>query len=133
MYEKSTEVPVTSGVPQGSVLGPILFLIYINDLPDKIKSQVRLFADDTAAYLAISNLKDAEILQSDLNLLQQWETSWDMEFNPSKCAVLHITRSKSPIPSHYTLHGQVLESVSNSKYLGVDISDNLSWNCHINR
>ena len=131
--EKSTEVPVTSGVPQGSVLGPILFLIYINDLPDQIKSQVRLFADDTAAYLAISNLKDAQILQDDLDLLQKWETNWDMEFNPSKCAVLHITRSKTPFPSQYVLHGQVLESVSNSRYLGVDISDNLNWNCHINR
>ena len=90
--EKSATVPVTSGVPQGSVLGPILFLININDLPDKTKSKVRLFADDTAIYLAVSNLEDAQILQQDFHL---WELDWDMEFNPSKCVVIHITRSRT--------------------------------------
>ena len=103
----SEEVPVTSGVPQGSVLGPILFLISINDLPDKVKSQVRLFADDTAAYLAISKLADSEQLQADLDILQEWEIRWDMQFNPSKCQVIHITRSRSPLPTTYTLHGEI--------------------------
>ena len=129
--EKSATVPVTSGVPQGSVLGPILFLIYINNLPDKTRSKVRLFADDTAIYLAVSNLEDAQILQQDLDHLQLWELDWDMEFNPSKCVVIHITRSRTPVPSQYLLHGQVLESVAGSKYLGVVISSNLSFNSHI--
>ena len=119
--EKSATLPVTSGVPQGSVLGPILFLIYINDLPDKTRSKVRLFADDTAIYLAVSNLEDAQILQQDLDHLHLWELDWDMEFNPSKCVVIHITRSRTPVPSQYLLHGQVLESVAGSKYLGVEI------------
>ena len=74
--EKSATVPVTSGVPQGSVLGPILFLIYINDLPDKTRSKVRLFADDTAIYLAVSGLKDAQILQQDLDHFHLWELDW---------------------------------------------------------
>ena len=129
--EKSATVPVTSGVPQGSVLGPILFLIYINDLPDKTRSKVQLFADDTAIYLAVSNLEDAQILQQDLDHLHLWELDWDMEFNPSKCVVIHITRSRTPVPSQYLLHGQVLESVAGSKYLGVEISSNLSFNSHI--
>ena len=84
----SEEVPVTSGVPQGSVLWPVLFLVYINGLPDKIKSQVRLFADDTAAYLAITKLAESKQLQNDLHILQAWEIDWGMEFNPGKCQVI---------------------------------------------
>lgn len=129
--ESSDEVPVNSGVPQGSVLGPLLFLLYINDLPEDIQSQVRLFADDTAVYLAVRNSSDANILQADLDKLEIWERTWDMEFNPSKCQVLHINRSKQPIHSRYTLHGQTLESVDSAKYLGVHISKDLTWNTHV--
>ena len=115
--ERSAEAPVTSGVPQGSVLGPLLFLLYINDLPQDIQSQVRLFADDTAVYLTVSSLEDANTLKTDLDTLQEWERTWDMEFNPGKCQVLHVTRSMQPLQSNYTLHGQVLESVDSAKYL----------------
>ena len=118
--EKSATVPVTSGVPQGSVLNPILFLIYINDLRDKTRSKVRLFADDTSIYLAVSNLEDAQILQQDLHHLHLCELDLDMEFNPNKCVVIHITICRTPVPSQYLLHGQVLESVAGSKYLGVE-------------
>ena len=97
--ERSAEAPVTSGVPQGSVLGPLLFLLYINDLPQNITSQVRLFADDTAVYLTVTSSEDANTLQADLDTLQEWERTWDMEFNPSKCQVLHITRSRQPLQS----------------------------------
>ncbi|MCG8045233.1 MAG: hypothetical protein JAY66_06065 [Candidatus Thiodiazotropha taylori] len=129
----SEEVPVTSGVPQGSVLGPILFLVYINDLPEKVKSQVRLFADDTAAYLAITKPAESKQLQDDLNTLQEWELDWNMEFNPGKCQVIQVTRANSPIPTQYTLHGQTLEVVKSARYLGVDIASNLSWKPHITR
>ena len=131
--EKSDTVPVTSGVPQGSVLGPILFLIYINDLPDRTRSKVRLFADDTAIYLAVSNLQDAQILLQDLDQLHEWELQWDMEFNPSKCVVINATRAKTPVPSKYLLHDQILESVGGFKYLGVEISSNLTFNNHIQK
>ena len=95
---------MTSGVPQGSVLGPLHFLLYVIDLPQNIQSQVRLFADDTAVYLTVTSLEDANVLQSDLDTLEEWERTWGMEFNPGKCQVLHITRSRQPLQSQYTLH-----------------------------
>ena len=127
----SGTIPVPSGVPQGSVLGPILFLAYINDLPEQVRSRVRLFADDTAMYLCISSLSEANILQEDLRKLEQWEEDWDMNFNPAKCQVLHVTRLQTPIPSKYFLHDIELESVSTAKYLGVTISEDLRWGKHI--
>ena len=131
--EESGSVPVTSGVPQGSVLGPILFLSYINDLPEELSSQVRLFADDTAVYLTVGGSDDERVLQDDLDRLSLWEDHWDMEFNPSKCQVVRVTTSKKIINSVYTLHGQILEVVTSTRYLGVDISSGLSWNSHIDR
>lgn len=131
--DKSDEVLVTSGVPQGSVLGPLLSLLYINDLPENIVSQVRLFADDTAVYITVNNSTKQHILQDDLNRLQKWEHTWDMEFNPSKCTVINITRSKHPHKTTYTLHGQTLSTVSDAKYLGVNIASDLNWNKHINQ
>ena len=92
--EMLSEVSVTSGVPQGSVLGPLLFLLYINALLQNVQLQVRLFADDTAVYLTVTSPEDVNTLQADLNILQEWERTWDMEFNPGKCQVLHITRCK---------------------------------------
>ena len=74
---------MTSGVPQGSVLGPIMFLVYIDDLLDELSSQVRLFADDTAMYLTIGGAEDCKVLQTDLDRLSVWEDRWDMESNPS--------------------------------------------------
>ena len=88
----SEKIPVSSGVPQGSVLCPILFLANINYLPEQVKSRVRLFADNTALYLAISSTTESEILQTDLPSLEQWEKMWDLQFNPSKCQVLQITK-----------------------------------------
>ena len=128
---KSDKIAVSSGVPQGSVLGPILFLAYINDLPDQVKSRVRLFADNTAIYLAISSEGESITLQNDLHILEKWEQRWDMSFNPSKCQILHITRAKCPIQTKYILHDTVLQTVPSTKYLGVTISDDLSWSPHI--
>ena len=119
-------IPVSSGVPQGSVLGPILFRVYINDLPEQVKSRVRLFADDTAMYLALSSHIEGQDLQN-----EKWEKMWDMNFNPSKCQVLHVARLKTPIETKYFLHDTMLNSVSSAKYLGVTISDDLSWSSHI--
>ena len=131
--EESDSVPVTSGVPQGYVLGPILFLVYINELPENVTSQVRLFADDTAMYLTMEGANDSSVLQQDLDRLSVWESDWDMEFNPSKCQVVQVTGYKKPINAAYKLHGVILETVTWARYLGVDISSNLSWGSHIDR
>ena len=98
-----------------------------------VKSKVRLFADDTTLYLTISTSSQSEILQKDLDNLERWSHKWDMEFNPFKCQVIHITRSKNPNPTQYTLHNCKLEFISLSKYLGVEISSDLSLDTHINR
>ena len=81
--EEAGSVPVTSCVPQSSVLGLIQFFVYINDLPEKITLQVRLFADDTALYLTLEGANDSSVLQQDLDKLSVWESDWDIEFNPS--------------------------------------------------
>ena len=75
------------------MLGPIFFLI-INDLPDQIRSKVSVFADNTAVYLAVSSLEDTTIVSEDLDRLGKWSFDLDIEFNPSKCTVIHVTRSK---------------------------------------
>ena len=128
----SDEMQVSSGVPQASVLGPILFLLYMNDLPESLQSQVRLCADGTAVYLTVQGQAGSKKLQKDLDVLQEWEKEWDMEFNQSKCQVGHITRSKRPIQTSYSMHGQVLDSVDSARYVGVDIASDLNFTKHVN-
>ena len=109
--EHSYSVPVTSGVPQGSVLGPLMFLIFVNDLPCYVKSRVRLFADDTVIYLTIKSESDCRQLQDDLHSLKKWESDWCMEFNRSKCNVIRVTRRRTLFKFQYKLHGKVPETV----------------------
>ena len=99
--------------PRGSVLEPILFLIFINDLPDNIKSSVCLFADDCVLYRNIHSLQDCLILQEDLDSLALWEADWQMKFNVAKCHSMRVTRhySHKQILHDYTLHKQTLENV----------------------
>jgi hypothetical protein len=132
---KSSPVDVSSGVPQGTVLGPLLFLLYINDMPSSISpgTSLKLFADDAMLYRKINNPTDSDNLQHDLDRLIDWEQTWQMSFNPTKCQVMHITKSRSPINNPYTIHGTTLETVPTATHLGIDISNTLSWNTHINR
>ena len=97
----SDAVSVDSGVIQGSVLGPGLFLYYITDLQSRLTSTVRLFVDDTIAYLTISNNNDAETLQKDLDRLGQSEKEWCMKFHPDKCTVLRVTNKSKTIDAKY--------------------------------
>ena len=131
--EASEPAPVTSGVPQGSVLGPILFLCYINDLPEQVSSRCRLFADDSILYREIRTPQDSRVLQEDLDALAAWEEKWGMAYHPDKCTVLRITRKKQPTVTSYSLRGHQLETVDHATYLGVEIADDLSWKKHITK
>ena len=112
--ESSSWKEVISGVPQGSVLGPVLFIIYINDLPDIISSTVKIFADDTKLYNKDSN---CDIIQQDLDALFVWSTQWQLVFNVEKCKIIHFGQNNKEY--QYTMHFEDIESVEEEKDLGV--------------
>ena len=130
--QTSEESFVTSGVPQGSVLGLLLFLAFINDLPVRVSSSTtRLFAaiaDDSVLYRRINCAEDSAKLQDDLDTVQVWEQDWLMSFNASKCQVLQITNKSNPIRASYFIHGQELETVKSAKYIGVTLDNKLKFN-----
>ena len=124
----SSWTAVVSGVPQGTVLGPILFLIYINDITRNVESQSKLFADDMKVYRALRNVhEDTQILQDDLNALEQWSTDWQLSFNTTKCEVMRISQKNDTSSPGYHLCGNRLNTVSETKDLGIYITSNLSW------
>jgi len=94
---RSEHSAVTSGVPQGTVMGPLLFLLHINDMPSVVDpgTSIRLFADDTLIYRVIHSIEDQVVLQRDLARLEQWANTWGMVFNASKCHIMHISRQSS--------------------------------------
>ena len=128
----SSTAEVISGVPQGSVLGPLLFICYVNDMPDKIKSTLKLYTDDALLYREIHSPEDSKILQEDINMLQQWAECWMMNFNPVKCEYLRVTNKSSPFATQYLINNNKIQQVSQAKYLGVHIDETLSWNFHVN-
>jgi hypothetical protein len=103
--------------PQGSVLVPLLFLVYINDLSDNLEKCTRLFADNTAVYSRVKNATDQLQLQNDIERLADREARWEMKFHPGKCTTLRCTHSPHPLQHDYTLHGHTLELVTSAKYL----------------
>ena len=100
-------------------------------MPARARSTTRLFADDSFLYRRIKAEEDATILQADLQALQTWATEWQMEFNPTKCEVLQITRRRNPVCRPYVLCGHTLNTTHDGKYLGVTINDKMLWNSHI--
>ena len=121
-------MPVLSGIPQGTVLGPHLFILFINDITDSVKATSRLFADDCIVYQTITDQRDEEALQKDLNSLVDWAIKWGMKFNASKCNVMRISRKRNPWEISYKMMGEQLEEVTSHQYLGVHIENNLKWN-----
>ena len=106
----SSSVDVLSGIPQGSVLGPLLFLLlYINDLPSSVSSNVKLYANDTLVFRIIHTPEDIAMLQRDLDILSKWAKKWLMSFNLFKYMHLTITRKTHPLPSRYSICDSVIE------------------------
>ncbi len=109
--QSSFSSPVIFGVPQGTVLGPLLFLTYINDLPTHVTSSVRLFADNLILYRAIDSPSDCNVLQRDIDLLSVWESLWQMKFNISKCYIMRMTHKKTFHQHQYNMGNAPLQEV----------------------
>ena len=125
---------VLSGVPQGSVIGPTLFLCYINDLPTCVKSNIKLFVDDVKLFTEISSKEDCEIFQNDLDALCEWSKKWKLSFHPQKCNILRLGKNNPNFK--YALKDLKgirfeLSQTSIVKDLGVLIDDKLSFSPHI--
>ncbi len=127
---KSEWTNVTSGIPQGSVLGPLLFVIFINDLPDSVISDIFLFADDTKIYRVIKSAEDQANLQKDLDNLSEWSEKWLLKFHPAKCKHMHVGRHNID-PTVYNLNLTNLQTTTKEKDIGVIIDENLEFDSHI--
>ena len=121
----------TSGIPQGSVLGPLLFNIFINELPACFNSSCALFADDTVIYRPLFSPSDHVTLQNDLDIMAQWCMDNKMKLNPTKTKVMRFTCSKNPACPVYNLYSVALQVVDEIKYLGIILNNRLTWDSHV--
>ncbi len=127
----SSLLPVLSGVPQGSILGPMLFIIYIDDIQVPLqKSTAYIFADDTKIIKSISSEQDMQDLQQDLDNLLKWCCDWKLTLNNSKCVNIHFGQNSTNLTTNYHIGGFPLQRKTNHRDLGVTIQDSLSWSDH---
>ena len=127
--KQSNWQPVTSGIPQGSVLGPILFTIFINDMPAIVESTMKLFADEAKIFKAIESFDDINVIQDDINKLLKWSTEWQLPLNISKCKCIHYGKNN---PNHtYTMNNPVLTTDTEEKDVGVTFDNTLEFRLHI--
>ena len=123
---------VLSGVPQGSILGPLLFAIYINDLPESVNSSILyLFADDTKCLKSINSPEDVVKFQSDIHNISYWSSNWNLPFNDAKFVHMRFWESFHDNHSEYTINNKFIEQKSFHKDLGITFTNNLNWAKHI--
>ena len=131
--KESTIIEINAGVPQGSILGPLFFLIFINDIVSDIGCSIKLFADDTTVYVIIENINTAaENLNSDLNKIHTWSKKWLINFNPQKTETLLISRKQEQI-IHPTLYFDNIriKEVTSHKHIGLTFNNTCHWGEHI--
>ena len=121
---------VTSGVPHGTVFGPLLFLCFVNNIPGIVSSTVCLYADDIVLYRVVNSTEDCDRLQHDLNILHKWATTWRISFNVTKCYYVRFTNKQHIIHYTYHIHNHELEERNVMKYLGILIDNKLTWSAH---
>ena len=133
--EMSGSADVLSGVPKGTILGPLLFLCYINDLPSVVSpgTKIRLFTDDCLAYRAIHSIEDQLQFQEHLTNLSNWGMQWGMRFNTSKCNIMTISNSATPLTKFYEIDNRILQHVDVATYLRVIINRSLDFSDHIRK
>ncbi len=133
--QSSEWIKTESGVPQGSILGPLLFLVFVNDLVKDIQTNIRLFADDTSLFHSITDSHTTELLlNQDLQKISDWATQWLMIFNVLKNEVmtLSLRRNRPPQPPLF-FNGTPLKEVTEHTHLGLTLSSNMSWKSHVDR
>ena len=129
--QSSSEKSVTSGVPQGSVLGPTLFLIYINDLPDVLTCGCSLYADDTLVYQEVTTAEQEAEFQRNISAVYQWSKQWQMPFNEGKSQLLLFGETSTSTAVSYKLGNTTIKRVEETKYLGVILQQDLCFDSHI--
>ena len=128
----SPSLPLTAGVPQGSVLGPLLFLIYVNDISEHLLSLTRLFADDSSLFVSATNLNDIEgILNHDLAIITNWAKLWLVKFNPNKTEAILFSYINRDFFPNIVFDGVNVKFVGCHMHLGLTFSDNMKWDKHI--
>ena len=122
-----------SGVPQGSILGPLLFLLYINDIVEDINSSIRLFADDTSLYTIVDDaIQAGETLNLDIEKVSRWAQQWLVTFNPAKSeSILFSRKLNKPYHPPVLMDETQINEVTSHKHLGVIFSNDCSWHNHI--
>lgn len=131
--EQSDDIKVTSGVPQGSVLGPLLFIAYINDIGEGVKSRVRLFADDLIVYRVVGTEEDTRVLQEDINQIQRWAEINRMKINSIKSQYVRFSRARERGDGNYQIEGVLLERKDCCKYLGLVLDRKMDWGEQVTR
>ena len=131
--QNSEWLPVEAGVPQGSILGPLLFLVFINDITENIDSDINLFADDTSLLEIIKNPEQSAItLNNDLKTIHEWACQWLMIFNADKTIAMTFSLQPTPIPQpNILLNNSPVKELSQHCHLGLTFCTNMKWNLHI--